>query len=167
MKNNKSKIITIILIGMTIILMIAIFYIGLQLTNSNVQQAPIALKKTKAASTTYNKLVAINQNPLRSPTIVPSEIPLISITITPIPTEIILAQAALYTPYVSPSITQQAVISPSLSFSPTIQISNTAGVISVSSIITKTSTLPQTGMITNSLIMFAVASVFVFLSFLF
>lgn len=153
MKNNKPKLITIVLILMIFFLFGSIFYITKVITSEQgTETASLAPKKTKAANLTYSKLIALNTvsvtptMELVTPTTEPSStIGQISPTkiISPSPTEIILALDNSKN-----SSSQAAQISTSISP-------------------TKATSLPETGFINNSLILFAAASILILFSFIF
>jgi len=143
MFKEKSKIITIILLVMTIILMVAIFYIGFKLTNSSEKTTIVVPQKIKAQDIPYSKTVELAKaNPTNSPTP----------TLTPTPT----GSSKIVTP--TPSITE--IVLKVASSSPTLSAS-------VSAALAKAKSLPKTGFITNAIIMFVVAGSIIFLSFLF
>jgi len=154
MKNNKPKLITIVLILMIFFLLGSIFYITKIITNEGEDETTSNLvpKKTKASSLTYNKLIALN-------------------TISVMPT------IGLITPTTEPSPTINQ-ISPTniASLSPTeiiLALDNSkrtasqAAQISTSVSPTKITSLPETGFINNSLILFAAASVLILFAFIF
>lgn len=163
MNKVKSKLITTIL-GLVIgVLVISIFFISSMITDDT-ENSPTTPKKTKAAAMTYSRNIALNktpnnQNPTpnNEPTLTPTAKPTILLSptgntdnssniLTPTPTEIILA-------YSNPSI------------SPEQEGNNASGSSTISP--TRATSLPETGYINNALIIFAVAGLLVFFSFLF
>lgn len=73
--NKKSKIVTIILLVMTVGLMLAIFYIGYVLTANTEKPTAIAPQKTKAQTGSYSKFIALETTGGGiSPAISPTEI---------------------------------------------------------------------------------------------
>lgn len=137
---------------MTVILIVAIIFISVQLTNQDVNQATIAPKKTKAQATDYSKLIAVNARPDASnvsPTITPTPIVTIS------PTSNLLANNRT-----SPTI----VISPTIS--PIISTPSASITASISATInpSKPASLPRTGIVSNSIFIFGAASLLVFFS---
>lgn len=147
---KKSQLITILLLIMTFVLMGAVFYIVSILNSASPEFSSIAPVKTKAQSVTYSRTIALNTTaspPTLTPTLTstPTPTPTSTETATPTPTEIILA-------YASPSAT--------VTFSSENEVSS-----SVSP--TKTTILPETGYITNALVIFAAASLLIFFAFIF
>jgi len=144
MEKKNSKKTTVILLLVITILIFSIFYISFMLNQggSEITTSPTAPKKIKAANVTYQKLLAVNRTVSEE---IPTEIPVTSEpspTITPSPTEIILA-------YQNPTITtttdnSQETISP-----------------------TRVEALPESGFINNALIIFAASSLLIFISFIF
>lgn len=137
---------------MTIGLMLAIFYIGYVLTSSpDNGKSSIAPIKTKAQSIPYNKVIAFNTSSsgnvgsLNDQTSAPS--PTLPVNYSLTPTRTLLANQTL-------------TITPSLTISPT----NSA---SVSATPTVIATLPKTGYLSNVIIIFAVAGLMIFFSFLY
>lgn len=139
----KPKKFAVLLIAMIAVLFISIFYISIILLNNQRKPSSVAPQKTKAGSITYSKLIALNTT--RS-------------TPSATPTEILLAVK-------SPSITQtQLFPSPSFTVTPT-RLPTT---VFTSPSPTKTVTsLPETGYVTNSLVLFSVASLLILFSLLF
>lgn len=120
----------------------AIFYISTLLTSGDDNQtSAVAPRKTKAASITYSKLIALNQV---TPELTPTP-PIEALTETPTPTETVLA-------YVNPTGTGLASSGASLTTTLTP---------------TRVKDLPDAGFIYNGLIIFAASMVLVFFSFLF
>ncbi|MFN4212600.1 MAG: hypothetical protein ACK4FL_01385 [Microgenomates group bacterium] len=148
---KKSKIVTILLLAMTIILMVGIFYIAALLTNNfSENSSPVITVKTKAQSKTYSRTIAFNISPSSSspsPTLTPTPILSPTAYLTPTPTEIILA-------YNNPSPTGNATVSATVTETPSISP-------------TKPISLPDTGYISNALILFATAAFFIFFAFIF
>ena len=149
---SKSKITTLVLLFMTVVLIAAILLVGYVITRPPESTSMIAPKQTKAQSITYSRLITFNQvlptatpieTPTEAPTTVPTAIP--TETPTPSPTEILLAKA----------------------ISPTTAISTLEATVSPTIIPTKTTSLPETGTITNGLFIFAAAGLMIFFSFLF
>lgn len=132
--NKKSKIVTIVLLIMTVFLMGAIFYIGYVLTsNSDKASTTIAPQQTKAQSGGFSKYIAF--------------------TLTP--TEIVLA-------YQNPTPTLSATISATVTPRTTVTATVSATITP-----TKVARLPQTGFITNTIILFGVSALVMFISFIF
>ncbi len=155
--NKKSKIVTIVLLVMTVGLMLSIVYIGYMLTASPEKSPQIAPRKTKAQSANYSKIISLDtqgglDETQPTPTSLPTVSPTVSVTpavsVSPSPTEIILA-------YQNPTITNR-VSSPSA-----------AVTASASATPTKTATLPKTGFINNAIILFGVSALVIFVSFIF
>ena len=143
MFKEKSKIITIVFLVMTIILVVAIVYIGFKLTNSSEKTTIVVPQKIKAQNVPYSKTVELAKaNPTNSPTP----------TLTPTPT----GSSKIVT--LTPSITEIVL---------KIASSSSTLIASKSATPTKATTLPKTGFITNVIVMFAVAGSMIFLSFLF
>lgn len=172
MFKGKSKIVTFLLIFVTVFLVGAIFYISTLLTSgteSETQTSQIAPRKTKAANVTYSKLIALNEvtpDPELTPTPTEEESQEtaseqtsisgetfsqpetegeIEEALTPTPTETVLA-------YVNPTTTEDASAEASTTVTQTP---------------TKVQDLPDAGFVYNGLIIFAAAMVLVFFSFLF
>lgn len=145
--NKKSKIVTIVLLVMTVFLMGAIFYIGYILTSNSDKTPSIAPQQTKAQSGSYSKFVALGTNNIVSPTN----------QITPVlsPTEAVLA-------YQNPTPTLSATISATVTPRTTVTATVSATIAP-----TKVATLPQTGFITNTIILFGVSALVMFISFIF
>lgn len=141
MNNKRPKTVTIVLLVMTVGLMLAIFYIGYVLTATTEKVPMIAPQTTKAQNASYSKFIALD-------TTVTSVSPTLAITAspspTPSPTEIILAQ--------NPTVTLTA---------------STSGTITPSATPSKARTLPQTGFITNAIILFGLSALIIFISFIF
>lgn len=155
---------TVIIISVIVVLLFSIVYISTVLNTK--EQSAITPIKTKAANTTYKKLIALNVETV-TPEVSPTETeipsdpsPTIEITPeveatptdsvdgTPTPTEVILA-------YNNPTVTVSSTGSSYLSTdskTPTPK---------------KVSSLPETGFITNGLIIFAASSLMIFFAFLF
>lgn len=133
MNKGQAKIVTIILLVMTVGLMLAIFYIGYVLTTNTEKPRTIAPQKTKAQSGSYNKFIALEITP----------------SLTPTPTEIVLA-------YQNPTPTLSATASGTVTPKVTATITST-----------KVATLPQSGFITNAIILFGVSALVIFISFIF
>lgn len=157
--NKKSKIITAVLLIMTVGLMLSIVYIGYMLTAMPEKSPQIAPRKTKAQSASYSKIISLNtQGGLdetqltptltMTPTVSPSNSPTSSISITPSPTEIILA-------YKNPTITDR------------VSLPSATVTASASATPTKTAVLPKTGFINNTIIFFGVSALVIFVSFIF
>ncbi len=151
--NKKSKIITVLLLVMTVGLMLSIFYIGYVLTATPEKSPQIAPRKTKAQSTGYSKIISLNtqgglQNTQLTPTVTPTGSPTPSISLTPSPTEIILA-------YQNPTVTT------------TMSTPSVTVTASASATPTKTRSLPETGFITNAIVLFGVSVLVIFVSFIF
>jgi len=167
-KTNKTTILLFIII---VILMGSIFYVSCLLSNEKAvdsDNSPVAPKTTKASSSTYSKLVALNtiqdtptptpsSSPVQDPGAEPNPSPSIieptsadvsatptEISVTPTPTEILLALN-------SPMVTESYASS-----SPTLESTSSA-----------TTSLPESGFINNALIMFISAGLLIFFSFLF
>jgi len=184
MLKNKSKIITIVLLIMTVGLVVAIVYISQVITGepekgeANTNLAP---QKTKAANISYQKTIAINNI---TPTLVPTAFieetvtPTLSLTpgegiITPTVTNTLLAlketNAASIAATVAPTGTELLTPSPTeilLAYNVT-PGSGESYSSSVSATTVKTKTLPDSGFITNSIIMFVAAGLIIFFSFMF
>lgn len=135
---------------MTVGLMGAIFYLGYFLlqtpdTSSKSLSSPVAPRKTKAQAVTSQKFIALNasneQQASLSLTLAPTSLTP-TISISPTPTEIILAVA-------------------SASLSP--MIGTTSGTLTP----TKTKILPSAGYINNALIIFGLAGLLIFYSLIF
>lgn len=167
MKFKKSHVITAVLLIMTVLLIGAIILIGIELSNDKVENVSIAPKKTKAQSTNYNKLIAVNQKTGAqdiSPTIQVTP----TLTIIPAsstdpnlsPTETILAVTKT-TGSPTPKLSITGSTTPVMSLTPA-NNSSLSGTISP----TKPNSLPKTGIITNSIIMFGAAGLLVFFSFI-
>lgn len=140
MNNKKSKIITIILLFMTVSVMGAIFYIGYVLTATPEKEPVIAPQKIKAQSSSSSRFITLNTV---SPTVTISPTPSVAVatSLTPTPTEIILANQ---------NLTLTVTASPSATVA-----------------LSKTKELPQTGFITNAIILFGMSAVVIFISFIF
>lgn len=153
--NKKSKIVTIVLLIMTVFLMGAIFYIGYILTTNSDKTPAITPQQIKAQSGSYSKFIAFGtSNSGTSPTPNPSGVtvfPTNKITSVLTPTVTVLA-------YQNPTPTLSATISATV----TPQTTATVTVLP-----TKTATLPQTGFITNTIILFGVSALVMFISFIF
>lgn len=138
---KKPKIVTVVLLAMTVFLMGAIFYIGYILTANPEKTSPVAPQKTKAQSGSYSKFIALETSPSSPPS----------------PTEIVLT-------YQNPTPTSTATLSGTATPKPSVTV--------VTSVIptvmpTKVATLPQTGFITNAIILFGVSALVIFISFIF
>lgn len=137
---------------MTIILMLAIGYIGYILTQTPEKNSQIAPQKTKAQNISYSRIIALNRQ--NQPTVFPSvdvsptDFPSPTIYLSPSPTEIILAYRNPVT--TTPVSSISATVTSSLSPSPT-----------------KITTLPKTGFINNTVIIFGSLLLFIFMSFIF
>ena len=188
MLKNKSKIITVVLLVMTVGLVAAIIYISQIITNEpKVGQANtnLAPQKTKAADVSYQKTVALNNI---TPTIISQT------TLAPISSEQKAKETmAILSPTVIPTINNLlAVNSLTASVSPTLEptigglkltptemilaynnltVTPVSGNVYTSSIsattVAKAKTLPDSGFITNSIIMFVAAGLIIFFSFMF
>lgn len=160
--SKKSKIVTIILLVMTVFLMGAIFYIGYILTANSDKTPSITPQQIKAQSGSYNKFVALGtNNGVTSPTPKPSNIisPTDKLTPTVAPTQTVLA-------YQNPTPTFSATISTTLT--PTVTSTITPQTtVTVTITPTKAAMLPQTGFITNTIILFGVSALVMFISFIF
>ena len=164
---KKEKIITIILVIMTIFLIGTIFYFSyllMEAPTGNNNSSAIAPKKTKAQVETGEKFIALNQlnnlslTPSLSPTatsenLSPSSTPEIKSSITPTtttleesptPTEIILAKAN----------------------SPT-DLATNSSYLSPTRLPTEVKNLPSSGYFNSLLVIFGVASFLIFYSFIF
>ncbi len=148
---KKSKLMTVILLLITAFLIILSFYVAYLLAdNSSTSSSPILSVKTKAQSKTYTRTIALNSanlystpTPFLSPTlfyISPTEV------LSPTPTEIILV-------YTNPS--------------PTVITGSVFENVDSSPSATKLTALPETGYISNALIIFFGATVLIFLAFIF
>lgn len=151
----KPKTTTIFLLLVTFLLIGSIAYISSILTTGSGETSKIAPKKTKAASITYSKYLALNTAPgglNPTATLIPTSGPtsaisptiMISITNTPTPTEVVLA-------YNNPSIT----------------ITKAASTSATTPTITSIKNLPSAGFVYNGLVIFAAATLLVFFSFLY
>lgn len=116
------------------------------LLNDTGPTAATAVKKTKAASLTYTKTLALNTQ-----TVQPTESPPLSEP-TAVPTEILLSYNSIDQTDVP---TQPPVV-------PTIQTEE-----SLTAAPTGVTSLPQSGWMQSSIAIFAAASIFIFLSFLY
>jgi LPXTG-motif cell wall-anchored protein len=154
--NKKSKIITTVLLVMTVGLMLSIVYIGYMLTATPEKSPQIAPRKTKAQSAGYSKIISLDtQSGLDetqpTPTSMLTVSPTVSLTpavsVSPSPTEIILAYQ---NPTVTSGSTPSATVTASASATPT-----------------RTATLPKTGFINNAIILFGVSALVIFVSFIF
>ena len=146
---KRSRLVTFILLVITAVLVVISLYVAFLLAdNSSTTSAPIVSVKTKAQSKTYTRKIDFN---LLTPTLTPT--PTLSPTLavtpnefsSPTPTEVILA-------YNNPSPTDATSDSLEITDSPTP---------------TKTTTLPETGYINNALIIFASATLLIFLALIF
>lgn len=168
----KKKIILIITLSITGLFVILGLYFGLILRNQPGQKSVTTIKKLKAAAVTYNNDYTVDDEVTITPQVnngltadenesfVPSSVPTVAIdnplsnqndqinstdaiTITPTPTEVILALNQI-----SPSTSSQsgAVLTPS---------------------VTKTRTLPATGEIISTATIVALAGMLIFFSFLY
>ena len=153
LKKNKQLLIALIFVA--VIMVVVTIYMGTTMlfNNNNTATQPVVKTKVKASDEGFQKVVVLN-NPTATPT-VPEPTGVVvgaanTITMTPTPTEIILA---FNTPAVS------TYLSPTIGF--------TTPVSTTSATITRMQTLPKTGFVNNSLILFAVASTLVFVAFLF
>lgn len=135
----KQKLTKFGLIFMTVFLLGSTIYITLLLKDTG-GTAATTVKKTKAASVTYTKTLALNTEPVQ---------PGISEEPTAIPTETLLSYN---------SINQTGQPTPTSTLSPT--LSSTTQPTGVTS-------LPQSGWMQSSIAIFAAASIFIFLSFLY
>lgn len=159
----KQKLIKFGLIFMTVFLLGSTIYITLLLNNTG--PTTTTVKKTKAASVTYTKTLALNTEPVQ-PEI--SETPVLSGP-TVIPTEKLLSynsinQTGQPTPKSTPSPTLSAsTLSPTVSS--TTQPTQTQGAVTVTP--TGVASLPKSGWMQSSIVIFAAASIFIFLSFLY
>lgn len=151
---KKSKLITLILLIMTIFLMGAILYIGYILTANTNKALSVAPQTTKAQTGSYNKFIALdrtgggaNSTPVVSPT--PTVMLTLTPTPTPTPTEIVLAYQNL-----TPTLfaTTSGIVTPNVTLTITP---------------TKVVTLPRTGFITNAIVLFGVSALVIFISFIF
>jgi len=145
---HKQQIMTGFLIFMIVVLMGSIFYISRVLLSENplsTGKSAVAPIKTKAAGKTYSKLLAINQTVEPTQPDVMQSLPTEPVT-TVSPTETILAYQSL---------------------SPTVALDTSGVEVSGTLSPTSTQTLPETGYINNTIILFAVSSLFLFVAFLF
>lgn len=143
--NKKSKIVTVVLLVMTVFLMGAIFYIGYVLTSNSDKTPAITPQQIKAQSGSYNKFIALEISPTDK------------LTPTVAPTQTVLA-------YQNPTPTFSATISPTVipTVTPTVTPQTTVTVTP-----TRAAMLPQTGFITNTIILFGVSALVMFISFIF
>ncbi len=125
---------------MTVLLMLAIFYIGYMLTSAPEKTSSVAPRKTKAQDAGYSRVIPLAVTISVSPTI--------GISTSPTPTEIILA-------YQNPTVTG-SVSTPSATVTA-----------STSPTPTKTTTLPKSGFINNAIVLFGVSALVIFISFIF
>lgn len=148
---NKQKLFTGFLVVMIVVLLFSIFYISRVLLSDTTSgnASSIAPRKTKAAGRTYSKLLAINAPPPES-----EEDEMLSVTPTADPTN----DSELPTP--TPTETILALQTVSITVTPT------DGTVSPTST-TQTDTLPEAGFFQNTLILFAVSSIFLFVAFIF
>lgn len=149
---NMKRKTTVILLIVIIFLIGAIFYISWQLNSDINGTSPIVPRKTKAASKTYSKLIALNVTGTASPTniVEPTLEPTIEPTIEVLPTNII-SPTEIILAYANPT---EAITSASYSS----QLQSTP---------TGVNALPETGFINNTLIVFAVSGLLIFISFIF
>jgi len=165
---NKSQLITIGLLTLTLVLVVAIIYLSRVITSESDtgETQNLTTQKIKAANVTYNKTIAL-ASPSPSPTLTPlvSVLPTVTVTAGVSPTLSIL---------VSPTVNNllaynnEASISPTeiiLAYNnePTQELESS----SLSGTVVKTNTLPASGFINNAIIMFTVAGLLIFFSFMF
>jgi len=180
MFKNKSKIITAVLLVMTIGLVAAIIYISQIITSEpKVGQANtnLAPQKTKAADVSYQKTVALNDitsipvspslESVRSTTVLsPTVIPTVSNLLA------VNSMTASASPTLEPTI-GGLILTPTetvLAYN-NLTVTPVSGNVYTSSIsattVAKAKTLPDSGFITNSIIMFVAAGLIIFFSFMF
>lgn len=135
--------------------MIVIFYVTYVLIGTgNKSTSNVSPVRTKAASITYTKNLALNTvtisptSPIEqaSPTLEPTEVVTEAVTTAPSPTEVILAQnnsSASPSETLSPSITSQ-IVSP-----------------------TNVQSLPSTGYVTNIIVIIGVSGLLILFAFIF
>lgn len=149
------------LIFMILVLMGSIFYISRVLLADNPSstgRSAVAPLKTKAAGKTYSKLLAINQ------TVEPTQSDIMQSLPTdgaPTQTAVVTGQQTATT--ISPTETVLAY----QSLSPTSVSGTSSPIISSTISPTVAQTLPETGYFNNTIILFAVSSLFLFVAFLF
>lgn len=189
MGKNRT-VVTVVLFGMTIVLLGATIYISTLLNDEN--NAPTQIKKTKASAQTYNKTVNLQDSfdefgdekspsPDTEPSTTPTSAPLA--TPTTIPT--LIAKAPAVEPTTAPTITSTptptlqpllAYKSTTISQSPTlIPIAETGGqkeeikppTPTKKAVPTIVSNLPEAGWIQTSTILFIVATTTILFSLLF
>lgn len=150
---KKNKQLLIALIFVVVIMVVVTVYMGTTLLFNSSATQPVVKTKVKASDEGFQKVVVLD-NPTVTPTISAPPTVMIAaagtLSITPTPTEIILA-------FNTPAVTSY--LSPTSSF--------VSPVSTTSATITRMQTLPKTGFVNNSLILFAVASTLVFVAFLF
>ena len=99
---TRSRIITITLLVMTVILIIAIFTVGFILSRPAEETTTVAPRKTKAQNQTYSRYIAFVRLPTQE------DVP------TPTPTEIILAKEVSPSPTISPTMAATVALSSNL-----------------------------------------------------
>ena len=178
MLKNKSKIITIVLLVMTVGLVAAIIYIS-QIITSQPQQGEVntnlAPQKTKAADVSYQKTVALDEvtptlvptatapgeNEVLTPTVVANSLLALNSNDSTLSASITPTVAAETTTTLTPSPTEVV-----LAYNVTPLVTDSSASISATTV-AKAKTLPDSGFITNSIIMFVAAGLIIFFSFMF
>lgn len=174
----KKKILTISLLVFTSLLMILSIYIGRLLREEPTSSASITtIRKTKAAAVTYKRVLALNfPSPTNTTEISPTLIQNKAEPSNPV--------SVTVTQYISPTVISLLSTVPSLTLtninlSPTeIVLAKNYGIVtdvpltqpvtnSSPSSVAKVSSLPESGWIHYSLMMFSVATIIIFISFLY
>lgn len=193
MQQNR-KVVTIVLFGMTVVLLGATIYISTLLNDAN--NAPTQIKKTKASAQTYNKTVNLQDsfnefgedstNQVPEPTeVVPSSEPTLIAKAPTLTPTVVVSRTPTTTPTVAPTLTNTptptlqpllAYKSTTISQTPTlIPIAETGGQKEVTKAPSPTkkteptivSNLPEAGWIQTSTILFIVATTTILFSLIF
>lgn len=164
--NNRSKLVTVVLLVMTVGLMVAIFYVGYTLTIGSQKISQVAPQKTKAQTTAYNKFVALE--PTKPPSTVGPLPP--ALVTSPTPTSTLLAQGTT-TPSPTPTLVLTSTLSPTPTEIVLAQTTTTPTMTLTATVVPtqtgQTRSLPQTGYITNAIVLFGVSLIVVFVSLIF
>lgn len=162
----KQKLIKFGLIFMTVFLLGSTIYITLLLKDTG-PTAATTVKKTKAASITYRKTLALNTNSVQPTISERQEGKAEEPEPTAIPTEKLLSYNSInQTGQLTPTSTLSPTISAS-TLSPTISASTLSPTLSSTTQPTGVTSLPQSGWMQSSIAIFTAASIFIFLSFLY
>lgn len=160
----KQKLMKFGLIFMIVFLLGSTIYITLILKDTG-PTAATTVKKTKAASVTYRKTLALNTQPNQPDT--SGGLPGEAQEPTVIPTEKLLSYNSInQTGQLTPTSALNPTIS-ALTLNPTISNSTLSPTLSSTTQPTGVTSLPQSGWMQSSIAIFAAASIFIFLSFLY